>query len=399
MAKRCLEHFSLENVSHDFMIFSDFSFLVDNPYYGTNVGNIDSKISSYGDNICSIHSSDSEYLHVIDGTSALWQKELSTSYSGYTNFNMWLNNFNTIVISNGMLTREVSSRYVYWAVILDDEEEIGWVVARHVDGKCYVCGGHNDTGALIYYAFTRGIISPSGGAGSGYIGNSLLSNKKMVGYNVPTSSVESTKTESINEASESPVSGKPKIGNGFAKIKLVREAKKLNLFDRFKTTDTTHYKQSSSGVSTYDFKVPNDMLQYAQTDWIIFWGARNKRMPTINNGLITFANTGGASESCVLIPLNAVSDVISFELSVRLSNIPYSNAYAHVGLMNYDATDGFSFLADTDLVYIYGDNVPSVNEWFTFKKYFSGVKADYLAIMYLIDGQHEIKDLKIEYLN
>lgn len=63
----------------------------------------------------------------------------------------------------------------------------------------------------------------SGGAGSGYIGNSLLSNKKMVGYNVPTSSAESTKTESVNEASENPVSGKPKIGNGHARITFLRE--------------------------------------------------------------------------------------------------------------------------------------------------------------------------------
>lgn len=61
----------------------------------------------------------------------------------------------------------------------------------------------------------------SGGAGSGYIGNSLLSNKKMVGYNVPTSSAESTKTESVNEASETPIANKPKIGNGFARIKLL----------------------------------------------------------------------------------------------------------------------------------------------------------------------------------
>lgn len=63
----------------------------------------------------------------------------------------------------------------------------------------------------------------SGGAGSGYIGNPLLSNKKMVGYNVPTSSAESTKTESVSEASENPVSGKPKIGNGFARIKFLRD--------------------------------------------------------------------------------------------------------------------------------------------------------------------------------
>ena len=62
----------------------------------------------------------------------------------------------------------------------------------------------------------------SGGAGSGYIGNPLLSNKKMVGYNVPTSSAESTKTESVNEASETPTANKPKIGNGFARIKFLK---------------------------------------------------------------------------------------------------------------------------------------------------------------------------------
>jgi len=74
------------------------------------------------------------------------------------------------------------------------------------------------------YGGYKGTSSKGGGAGSGYIGNSLLSNKKMVGYNVPTSSDESTKTESVNEASENPVSGKPKSGNGYAKIKLVSQA-------------------------------------------------------------------------------------------------------------------------------------------------------------------------------
>jgi len=64
----------------------------------------------------------------------------------------------------------------------------------------------------------------SGGAGSGYIGNSLLSNKKMVGYNVPTSSDTATKTETINEYSETPVSGKPKSGNGYVKITFLRDA-------------------------------------------------------------------------------------------------------------------------------------------------------------------------------
>lgn len=74
------------------------------------------------------------------------------------------------------------------------------------------------------YGGYKGTSSKSGGAGSGYIRNSLLSNKKMVGYNVPTSSAENTKTESVNEASADPVSDKPKIGNGFARIKFLRDS-------------------------------------------------------------------------------------------------------------------------------------------------------------------------------
>lgn len=66
-------------------------------------------------------------------------------------------------------------------------------------------------------------IVTGGGAGSGYIGNSLVSNKKMVGYNVPTSSAEGTKTESVNVFDSNPVANKPKAGNGFARIKFLHD--------------------------------------------------------------------------------------------------------------------------------------------------------------------------------
>lgn len=79
------------------------------------------------------------------------------------------------------------------------------------------------------YGGYKGTSSKSGGAGSGYIGNSLLSNKKMVGYNVPTSSAEGTKTESVNEVSASAISGKPKSGNGVAKIKFLRDLDVANM--------------------------------------------------------------------------------------------------------------------------------------------------------------------------
>ena len=74
------------------------------------------------------------------------------------------------------------------------------------------------------YGGYKGTSSKSGGAGSGYIGNSLLSNKKMIGYNVPTSSAEGTKTESVEVFDSNYVANKPKAGNGHCRIKFLRNS-------------------------------------------------------------------------------------------------------------------------------------------------------------------------------
>ena len=58
----------------------------------------------------------------------------------------------------------------------------------------------------------------SGGGGSGYIGNSLLTNKAMYCYNCEESSEESTKTISTTCAEETPTSNCAKKGNGYARI-------------------------------------------------------------------------------------------------------------------------------------------------------------------------------------
>lgn len=79
-----------------------------------------------------------------------------------------------------------------------------------------------DGGATLYNLLVN--TSESGGAGSGYIGNSLLSNKKMVGYNVPTSSATGTKTESVEVYDSNYVANKPKAGNGHARIKFLRDS-------------------------------------------------------------------------------------------------------------------------------------------------------------------------------
>ena len=45
----------------------------------------------------------------------------------------------------------------------------------------------------------------------------------MVGFNVPTSDVASTKTESVNVYNATAEENKPKAGNGFAKITWLRD--------------------------------------------------------------------------------------------------------------------------------------------------------------------------------
>ena len=58
----------------------------------------------------------------------------------------------------------------------------------------------------------------SGGCGSGYIGNPLLTNKTMYCYNCEESTEESTKTISTTCTSETPTENCSKQGNGYARI-------------------------------------------------------------------------------------------------------------------------------------------------------------------------------------
>ncbi len=60
------------------------------------------------------------------------------------------------------------------------------------------------------------------GGGSGYIGNSLLSEKSMYCYNCTESSEESTKTISTTCTSETPTENCSKQGNGYARITLIK---------------------------------------------------------------------------------------------------------------------------------------------------------------------------------
>ena len=64
--------------------------------------------------------------------------------------------------------------------------------------------------------------SIGGSGGSGYIGNTLLTDKSMYCYNCTESTEESTKTISTTCVSKTPTENCAKIGNGYAKITLIK---------------------------------------------------------------------------------------------------------------------------------------------------------------------------------
>lgn len=73
-------------------------------------------------------------------------------------------------------------------------------------------------GGGLYGGGTGYQYGSSAGGGSGYIGNSILTDKYMYCYNCTTSDVESTKTYTTTCAEETPTENCAKIGNGYVRI-------------------------------------------------------------------------------------------------------------------------------------------------------------------------------------
>lgn len=223
-------------------------------------------------------------------------------------------------------------------------------------------------------------MSNSGGAGSGYIGNSLLSNKKMVGYNVPTSSAEGTKTESVNEASETPVSGKPKIGNGFARIKFLREP----TFE-WKTTDISHVKTASWGSSW------SSLSQWYGTDWILSIQNSNANYFSSFDGIDGMGYyKSGVANCTILIPINRIV----------LEKYKIKAGFDQGASYQYAVLDiGFYKLVNGELQEVSGSGISAwnVDQLQQFTKVLETPQyADYLFLN-VCDGKWHFKDLEINY--
>ena len=111
-----------------------------------------------------------------------------------------------------------------------DGADAGGVAGNHdnsadqTSGNAFGLGGSSDTysggGAGLYGGY-QGNASTGGGAGSGSIRNPLVTNKKMVGFNVVTTTIEAAKTESVQVFSPLGEANTPKSGNGLAKIRFL----------------------------------------------------------------------------------------------------------------------------------------------------------------------------------
>lgn len=234
MAWRNLSKINIQNADVNLMQMKSFDYisqasgwetaiLVDQRYYPTDY------ITTTGDDFEEIFD-DGWYTSSNQNTTYLI-KDTSASVSKYY-VNSTSNGLDIVVSSNTKTAGTYpKSSYdlgfaVGYAISLNDETQMGAITLLQ-----YIPTANRFWMYLYYDGSTKSediyntfVAKSGGGAGSGYIGNSLVSNKKMVGYNVPTSSAEGTKTESVNEVSASAVSGKPKSGNGFARIKFLRDS-------------------------------------------------------------------------------------------------------------------------------------------------------------------------------
>ena len=96
----------------------------------------------------------------------------------------------------------------------------GYNVSGSAEGSSGSGGGFY--GGKTYNESSTATEKSTGGAGgSGYIGNSLLSDKYMACYNCETSEESSTKTITTTEKSETPITDTAKIGNGYAIISYI----------------------------------------------------------------------------------------------------------------------------------------------------------------------------------
>ena len=265
--------------------------------------------------------------------------------------------------------------------------------------------GVSGGGSGLYGGY-KGTSAKSGGAGSGYIGNSLLSNKKMVGYNVPTSSAKGTKTESTNEVSASAVSGKPKSGNGSARIKFVKECTEKYI-DNLMVSDTLNNVENKSTaqwgspfhLNEWDNNLFIDSIgnghtlhgaSPGQNQSNLIYDSTNKQFTVSKNEQLTEG---------YLIPLQKNQDIYKLTFDVQLAaSQGYGWDTSLIGFLS-TGTNGFSTKIEKNILWMNnqtgetGEHVTDYN-WHTFSYNLNLKNISYFGFS-CANNQCRFKNIKI----
>ena len=237
------------------------------------------------------------------------------------------------------------------------------------------------------YGGYKGTSAKSGGAGSGYIGNSLVSNKKMVGFNVPTSSAESTKTESVSQASATPTPNVPKIGNGFARIKLLSEPQTKSFFDVVSSYDLTNV---GGGIKA-------DSIDYSNyLGRIVFYGQSNRKLLSIDNEVFNYTSALSYTQSNLAFPLKDYPiRITKVTCKVTLKQLRGDNRWVDLKIVCNSGRIGrvkYAF-TDPDPVNI---NVGEETS-FTFDVSSSNMQATHIDFQFSY-GVWEVKEIMVSYV-
>ena len=155
---------------------------------------------------------------------------------------------------------------------LGGTQENGGPSSGQTDGSFGKAGWQSNTSQSTpgagggWYGGGTGSNTCVAGGGSGYIGNSLLTNKKMVCYDCDESNETSTKTISVNSSSEEPLADTAKEGEGYAKISY------------YPAVGFTSENYEYTGEEQ-EFIAPYDGIYKLET-----WGAQGGSLPDYNGG-------------------------------------------------------------------------------------------------------------------
>lgn len=411
MAKRCLTSVTIDGVEYPLAQLSSFSF-------------INSSESNRA-----VYRSNSEMLYVSEKQTDFIPLitpfvESGKGYKGLTDFDASIVNYpyttaegQRIAIqfvqgkgTDGTVLSSIGFGYsgndleMYVSIVIDDSTQTGYIILAYYINEpstaygtgygMYINGGSNTQGQLIYNIFKAYDIPFGGGAGSGYIGNSLVSNKKMVGYNVPISSAESTKTESVEEASESPESGIPKIGNGHARIKLIREHEEHSFESIIRQTDVTHKQTSTSWSITA-------LRAYFGTDWNLeydMWSRGNVLRKTGDEYFLL----GGIGDYYYVFQFTQEIYITKIEFDLKIPSSGGQYVFVRVIPMYYDDNGSYNsetFILQKNSTASYANTdvlIPlDKNDYGHYSKEYSAPQKASMFRFYFDVGDYYFKNLKI----